>query len=193
MQYFVYGVDDEGVEERLEALGEAHWAYMDRHAQRLVARGPTLSGDGSHTGSVHVIEAGSLHDARRFAFEEPYWLAGLYASVMVTRFESALGRTMWDRPQASAGEPSTLVLVTWDAEPGTATVPGCDDKLSTIGRLERLVFGGLLVDEAAAQCVGLVAALDVDMMAAGELIAALPMPQTSMVKTRWCRGGRGES
>jgi uncharacterized protein len=53
---------------------------MDVHADALVARGPTLSADGtSHTGSVHVVEAATIDDARRFAFEEPYWLAGVYA------------------------------------------------------------------------------------------------------------------
>ncbi|PZS33175.1 MAG: hypothetical protein DLM59_06870 [Pseudonocardiales bacterium] len=55
--------------------------------EQLVARGPTLSPDGTaHTGSVHVLEAPTIDDARRFATREPYHLAGLHASVAVTRF-----------------------------------------------------------------------------------------------------------
>lgn len=50
MRYFVHGVDREDVDEQLEELGESHWTYIDGHADALVARGPTLSTDGtSHT------------------------------------------------------------------------------------------------------------------------------------------------
>jgi len=56
VQFFVLGIDgpDFGVD---DDLNEVHWAYMDRSADALVARGPTRSVDGGHhTGSVHVIE-----------------------------------------------------------------------------------------------------------------------------------------
>jgi hypothetical protein len=58
VQFYVHGVDGEGVDERLGQLADAHWSYMDGYADRLVARGPTLSDDGErHTGSVHVVYA----------------------------------------------------------------------------------------------------------------------------------------
>jgi hypothetical protein len=58
VQFFVYGIDDDGVDARLDELGEAHWAYVDRFAEQLVALGATLSTDGTaHTGSIHVLDA----------------------------------------------------------------------------------------------------------------------------------------
>ena len=104
MQFYVHGVDGEGVDERLGQLADAHWSYMDGYADRLVARGPTLSDDGGrHTGSVHVVHAATIEEARRFAFEEPYWLAGLYASVAVTRFHSARRGSTWEHPRPETG------------------------------------------------------------------------------------------
>jgi uncharacterized protein len=34
--------------------------------------------------------------ANRFAFEEPYYLAGAYGEVLKRRWRNVLGRTMWD-------------------------------------------------------------------------------------------------
>jgi uncharacterized protein YciI len=66
--FFVLGVDGDDVQERLEELSEAHWAYLDGFADALVARGPTLSADGElHTGSVHVVEVTDTAAAQRFA------------------------------------------------------------------------------------------------------------------------------
>ncbi len=114
MQFFVHGIDGDGVAGQLDELAEAHWTYMDRFAGQLVARGPTLSADGEeHTGSVHVLEAPDLEAARRFALDEPYARAGLYSSVSVTPWWNALGGTMWDRPPATRDLASTLVIARW--------------------------------------------------------------------------------
>src|SRR5688572_6327859 len=101
VDFLVYGRDAAGVGERLDTLAEAHWSYMDRFADRLVARGPTLSADGEeHTGSMHVIAVEDAGAARRFADEEPYHRAGVYAEIQVRRYVNVLGRSMWDRPAA---------------------------------------------------------------------------------------------
>lgn len=192
MQYVVHGVDNDGVSDHLEVLAEKHWAYMDRYAEQLMARGPMLSSDGtSHTGSVHVIETATIDEARQLAFQEPYWLEGLYASVTVTRMQSALDGSMWDRPPASTGRPSTLVLMSWPAEPCTPAARSTRT-LTMLAEQELLVFGGLLVSEDATQSVGLAAALDVDMVEAERVMATggLPETATSTVRYRWRRGGR---
>ena len=61
----------------------------------------------------------ALDEARQSASQEPYWLGGLYASVTVTRMQSALDGSVRDRSPASTGRTSTLVLTTWPAEPCT--------------------------------------------------------------------------
>jgi uncharacterized protein YciI len=58
VDYFVYSRDAPGVDDKMTALTPAHWDYMDRFPDRLVARGPTLSADGeAHTGSLHIVAA----------------------------------------------------------------------------------------------------------------------------------------
>jgi uncharacterized protein len=193
VRYFVHGVDREDVDEQLEELAESHWTYIDGHADALVARGPTLSTDGtSHTGSVHVVEAATIDDARRFALEEPYWLADIYASVTVSRFRSAEAGTMWDRPSQHAGSASSLVLVRWPGQ-SRSSAGGADRKLlRTLARTDALVFGGLLISDDGTQSVGLVAAVDADIGRAAAFVAALGLPgsTTSVTSLRWRRGGR---
>ncbi len=195
MQYFVHGVDKEGVDEQLDLFAETHWAYMDAHVDQLVARGPTLSPDGmSHTGSVHVLEAATIGDARRFAFQEPYWLAEVYASVTVTRFHNARGGSMWDRPRSAGGSTSSLVLASWPAQlfaPGAATE---GQVLRMLAEIDLLVFGGLLISDDGTRSTGLVAALDADTKQAASIVARIGIPTTMSVSThRWRRGGRDQT
>jgi uncharacterized protein YciI len=196
VHYLVHGVDEEAVDERLDASSDQHQAYMDAQAGRLVARGPTLSADATtHTGSVHVVQAETLEDARRFAFEEPYWLAGVYASVAVTRLLSARGGTMWDRPRPHAGSLSSLVLVRWPAQPLAAATGADREVLARLAESDLLVFGGLLTSDDATRSVGLVAAVDADLGPAASLVAGLglPGPTTSVTALRWRRGGRDQT
>lgn len=193
VRYFVHGVDGENVGALLDGFAERHWAYMDAHSDRLVARGPTLSADGtSHTGSVHVVEAAAMEDARRFALEEPYWLAGVYASVTVTRIHPVREGTMWDRPPADAGSGSALVLVNWPAQHQAAPAGGDRQVLRMLAEIDLVVFGGLLTSEDGRHSVGLVAAVDADIGRAAALVAAVGLPgsTTSVTSLRWRRGGR---
>lgn len=170
---------------------------MDRFAGRLSARGPTLSPDGeTHTGSVHIVEAADLAAARRFADQEPYAQAGLYAALSVCPFADALGGSMWDRPAASSDVASSMVLVatppdrvdpsdhlaSWRAT--TASLP-----------LDGIVFGGLLLSDDARDTVGLVLAIDRDLPATEPIVASLDTARTarSIVAQRWCRGGRPDA
>jgi uncharacterized protein YciI len=84
MEFIVIGTARVGfvlseVEE--DVLNEQHWAYMDHFARRLVARSPLLSVDGTEwEGSVHIIDVADRRAADRFAFQEPYWVAGQYVT-----------------------------------------------------------------------------------------------------------------
>src|SRR5262245_15310298 len=70
---------------------------MDGYADRMIARGPTTDPAGEiHTGSMHIVDLPDLEAANAFAFEEPYYRAGVYREVLKRRWRNALGRTMWD-------------------------------------------------------------------------------------------------
>jgi uncharacterized protein len=100
VKYFVYCRAKEGTgalpDERLEQLAEPHWSFMDGYAERMIARGPTLSDDGATwTGSMHIVDLPDPGAVDVFAFEEPNYKAGAYAEVLIRRWRNLLGATMW--------------------------------------------------------------------------------------------------
>jgi len=83
VKFLVLGVDGLAFGSA-DDLPEAHWTYMDGWADALIARGPTMSVDGHHTGSVHVVELPTSAAAHRFAREEPFAMAGWYSTISVS-------------------------------------------------------------------------------------------------------------
>ena len=80
-----------------QELLEEHWSYMDRFAESMIARGPTLDTDrDTATGSLHVLALTGVDAAREFVALEPNNHAGVYGEHLVWRFENLLGRTMWE-------------------------------------------------------------------------------------------------
>ena len=99
VEFFCYHRDRPGSVRLREELLEEHWSYMDRYQAQMIARGPTLAGDGdTPTGSVHIVGLPDPAAARAFAFDEPDYQAGVYRDVLLRRWRNLLGRTMWDFP-----------------------------------------------------------------------------------------------
>lgn len=93
-----------------QSLTEEHWSYMDRFADRMTARGPTLASDReTWTGSLHIVDLPDADAAREFVEREPYSRAGLFEGHVIRRFENLLGRTMWDFPEDPV-DPRFLVI-----------------------------------------------------------------------------------
>jgi uncharacterized protein YciI len=121
-------------------LLEAHWSYMDRYATEMIARGPTLAGDGdTPTGSVHIVDLPDPAAARAFAFDEPNYQAGVYRDVLLRRWRNTLGCTMWDFPGGRSGGSRYLVL-------GLGTGPAADLAVPP-DREELIAYGPLLSDD----------------------------------------------
>ncbi len=185
MPFYVYGRDRPGAQAEMEALAEAHWSYMDRFADRLILRGPTLSGDGTeHTGSVHVVDLADRAAAERFATEEPYWQAGLYRDLTIAPAVVLHHRELAGGLPA-AGVPDALVTGQWSPQPRHDRGPGPDN---------RLRFVALLVDDGQARTTGIVAVVGaLPGEAAGivqpfaDRFAGEPVALTAQ---RWARGGR---
>ncbi|MFE3030757.1 YciI family protein [Streptomyces canus] len=111
MEFFCYHRDRPGSLPLREELTEAHWSYMDRFADELIARGPTFGDDGeTPTGSVHIVDLPDPAAARAFVFDEPNYQAGAYRDVLLRRWRNLLGRTMWDFPGGRTGGDRYLVL-----------------------------------------------------------------------------------
>jgi uncharacterized protein len=174
------------------ALAEAHWSYMDRYADRLILRGPTLSDDGTqHTGSVHVIDLDDRASAERFATEEPYWLDGLYRHVTISRTVVLLRREPVEDTPASE-VPSTLITGRWAHQP--RNLGGTDLRLPEVSPEGRVRFMAVLVDDSQTCSTGIASivsavpgeALRILQPLADQLIGG-PVALTAQ---RWQRGGR---
>ena len=108
---FFYCRGRSGTEALADELAEAHWSFMDGYAEAMIARGPTLTPDRTTwTGSIHMVDLPDAQAARVFAFQEPFYQAGVYDQVLVHRWRDTLGRTMWDYP-AEAGDDRRFLVI----------------------------------------------------------------------------------
>src|SRR5881397_405057 len=141
MEFFCYHRDRPGSAALRDELLERHWSYMDRYAAEMIARGPTLAGDGdTPTGSVHIVGLPDPAAARAFAFDEPNYQAGVYRDVLLRRWSNTLGRTMWEFPGGPTGGRRYLVLAFGAGRPADLTVAPASDQL--------IAYGPLLSDDA---------------------------------------------
>lgn len=141
MEFFCYHRDRAWSATLRAAMVEQHWAYMDRFADAMIARGPTFTTDGVLTGSVHIVDLPDAASARAFAFDEPGYQAGVYRDVLLRRWRNELGRTMWEF--AGSGVPRNRYLVlgfTPEPSPGDVAIPRDRDVI---------VSGPLLSDDGA--------------------------------------------
>ena len=97
MPFFVWGINKPGVKERRSAITKTHWGFIAQYNDQLIARGPMMQSDDLSvvTGSIHIVDLEDWDAARRFAHEEPYARAGLFADILLIRFELELGRTQF--------------------------------------------------------------------------------------------------
>jgi uncharacterized protein YciI len=107
---------------------------MDGYAEAMIARGPTLTPDRTTwTGSMHLVDLPDAQAARVFAFQEPFYRAGVYGEVLVRRWRNALGRTMWDYPAEPGDDRRFLVI-------GHGK-PGVEAARQALGAAQRRWFG----------------------------------------------------
>src|SRR4051794_9839931 len=109
---------------------------MDRFADGMIARGPTLAPDrATWTGSLHIVDVPSTDAAREFVEREPYNRAGLFQQHLIRRFHDRLGRTMWEWRDRT-DEPRFLVI---------AHAPAVSSPDRTVLPPERLIVNGELL------------------------------------------------
>lgn len=183
MEFFVYHRDRAGSGAMREQMVETHWSYMDRFASEMIARGPVLDADkDAALGSVHILDLPDSAAARAFAFDEPYYQAGVFRDVMLRRWRNLLGRTMWEFPPGYSDTNRFLVL-------GLGAEPTADLKLPR-DQDTLIAFGPLLSDDGATR-LGTAALVQVPDEAAAR--AVLTAEDYAAIEVRaWDYGGRPE-
>jgi len=146
MEFFCYHRDRSDSGSLRDRMQEEHWAYMDGYAADLIARGPTITPDGTTaTGSVHIVDLPGSDAARAFAFDEPNYQAGVYRDVLLRRWRNTLQRTMWQFPGGLDGGNRYLVLGLGAGEAADRAQPSDRDGL--------IAYGPLLSDDGTS-CLG---------------------------------------
>jgi uncharacterized protein YciI len=69
----------------------AHLAFLAEHAAKVKLGGPFLDSAGQMCGSMLIVECGSGDEARVLLAQDPYALAGLFASVDIRPFKPVVG------------------------------------------------------------------------------------------------------
>ncbi len=183
MEFFCYHRDRSDSLALRDELLEEHWSYMDGFAAEMIARGPTLTGDGEvPTGSVHIVDLPDAAAARAFAFDEPGYQAGVYREVMLRRWRNLLGRTMWEFPGGPNDGNRYLVLGLGAGQAVDLVVPPMP------AQDELIAYGPLLSDDGAAWLgtAALVRAPDADTARA----VLTPDRYADIEVHRWQFGGR---
>jgi uncharacterized protein YciI len=92
MLYALICTDKEDGGELRQQTRAAHLEHLKAHADQIRFAGPFTSEDGSvMTGSLLIVEAASLDEAKALAAKDPYAQAGLFASVDVRPWRWTVG------------------------------------------------------------------------------------------------------
>lgn len=83
MSYAVHYLDKADAGDLRQRHREAHIAYRKGLGDKLLLAGPLLSEDGKPVGSLVLLEAESLADAKAIAHSDPYAAAGLFDQILV--------------------------------------------------------------------------------------------------------------
>jgi uncharacterized protein len=199
VEYFLYCRAKPDSEALWSQLVEAHWSFMDRYANAMIARGPTLTADrATATGSVHIVDLPDAAAARVFAFEEPCYMAGVYDEVMVRRWRNALGRTMWEFDGDEVANRRFLVI-----GHGSRDTDAVDSALRAAqrrylvdgGYLEQLIARGPLLSDDGREWVGDATLIELpDRAAVEEMLASAPFVRAGLYANvevhDWEFGGR---
>lgn len=192
MEYLVLCRDKPGTAELLGTLLEDHWSFMDGYADRLKARGPTLSADGrEHTGSLHIVDLAAPEEVEAFAYREPFYAGGAYSEVMIRRWKNLLDRSMWDY-RADCDDPMFLVIA--HASPSTAGLAEMHQPFIAMHTSRTVVCGSMSMPDGGAWA-GFAAVLqmpsreDVEKIVADDPAIASPAIAHREIH-RWEVGGR---
>lgn len=175
MEFFILGRDRAGLGESRRALLPAHWDFMSRYADAMIARGPTMSADGKTvTGSLHIVNLPDARAAHAFAHDDPLAIGGVFETIVVRRFANLAGRTMW---QFNGNPRNRRFLFVGEFAAGTATADGSlldaqRDYLRHADRAGKVILFGALCDAGGAAREGSVMLLEAATVAAAQAIVA---------------------
>lgn len=89
--FAVHAIDGPGGAKKRSNHRDAHLAHVEANIGRYAVAGPLRDEAGVMIGSLLVIGADDLADARAFLAEDPYARANLWATIRIDDFLAAAG------------------------------------------------------------------------------------------------------
>jgi uncharacterized protein YciI len=77
---------------RRQALRPAHLKYLDSLGDGLLLAGPFLNDNGEGVGTIAIIEAGSLEEARQIYGRDPFAIDGLFDQVTIKPWKVTINK-----------------------------------------------------------------------------------------------------
>ena len=92
MLYAIHAIDKPGHSDVRVANREAHVEYVTSQTIKLVLAGPLLADDQETSiGTLLIIDARDMAEAKAFADNDPYNQANLFANVSITAWRKTVG------------------------------------------------------------------------------------------------------
>ena len=88
--FAIHCIDKPDSGELRTATRPAHLQHLGEVGEAVLVAGPLLDGEGRPIGSLLIIDFADRKAAIRFAADDPYAQAGLFASVAVTAWRKVL-------------------------------------------------------------------------------------------------------
>jgi uncharacterized protein len=70
---------------------DAHLAHVETHLDQYAVAGPMRGTDGVITGSLLIVKAETIADARAFIETDPYFVTGVWRSIDIRAFNAVAG------------------------------------------------------------------------------------------------------
>ncbi len=91
MHYVIQTEDKPNAFDLRAAQRPAHLDYLKEQSAIVLAAGPFLDDEDRMIGSLFIVDVASKEEARRFAENDPFAKAGLFASTTIRRWRWGVG------------------------------------------------------------------------------------------------------
>lgn len=89
--YAIYCRDKVGKADQRQAASPAHLKHVEQNLERYFIAGPIRDEGGATVGSLLIVKAESVDEARAFLKQDPYFSANIWESIEIHDFMPAAG------------------------------------------------------------------------------------------------------
>jgi len=87
MPYLIYALDHSGMEQKREAVRQAHRDFLQSYGSKILASGALLDEDGKTViGGISLLDTESYAEALQFAEKDPYTQEGIREHMQIHKW-----------------------------------------------------------------------------------------------------------